>query len=276
MKLDEMRESISIVVPSLNSAKTIAMTLLSLRAQAGCSPRIIVADSGSEDGTLEICKKFDVKTIYVAPGNMYAAINEGLRQCDSEWLGYLNSDDVLYPKSLYKLFCLGKSSNASIVYGACDYIDEEGRFLYSMRPAKPMILLPMFRVGVWGFAQQAVIYRRKVYEGISGFNEIYKYCADVDFFWRALEAEFRFASLRASTVACFRLHRGQISQKNAKDMEIEKRLIITQHRARPNIHDHFAFLKWRLQNGIQYLIRIMRRYELQRKITLPRSLDSPD
>ena len=49
-----------IVVPTLNSAATLEWTLCALRGQRDITPEIIVADSGSADGTLDICKKWGV------------------------------------------------------------------------------------------------------------------------------------------------------------------------------------------------------------------------
>ena len=80
------KQQIGVVVPTLNSAATLTWTLCSLRSQRDVSVEMIVADSGSVDGTLNICKFWDVRTIYVPPGNMYRGINAGLRQLDAEWV----------------------------------------------------------------------------------------------------------------------------------------------------------------------------------------------
>jgi glycosyltransferase involved in cell wall biosynthesis len=56
--------SISYVVPTLNSAATLDMTLYALRSQKDVEVNIIVVDSGSTDETLDICKRWDVKTLY--------------------------------------------------------------------------------------------------------------------------------------------------------------------------------------------------------------------
>src|SRR5207253_199231 len=70
---------VGIVIPTLNSARTLEWTLLSLLRQDGCEMRLVVADSNSSDGTLEICARWNVPVIQVPAGNMYRAINAGLR-----------------------------------------------------------------------------------------------------------------------------------------------------------------------------------------------------
>src|SRR5438874_3929530 len=99
---------IGVVVPTLNSRATLAWTLCALRSQRDVNVELIVADSGSEDGTLDICRNFGVRTIYATPGNMYRAINSGLQQMNTEWVTYLNSDDLVYPSSYARLIALGE------------------------------------------------------------------------------------------------------------------------------------------------------------------------
>ena len=67
--------TITYVIPTLNSASTLDMTLFSLKSQRDINLEILVVDSGSTDKTLEICKKWNIKSIYVEAGNMYKAIN---------------------------------------------------------------------------------------------------------------------------------------------------------------------------------------------------------
>jgi len=56
---------VGVVIPSWNSAKTLRTALMSLKDQDGCVTDIIVADSGSTDGTLEICTSLGVPSVYV-------------------------------------------------------------------------------------------------------------------------------------------------------------------------------------------------------------------
>src|SRR5215471_7494468 len=116
------RPQIGVVVPTLNSASTLQWTLCSLRSQRNVTQEIVVADSGSNDGTPDICKGWGIKTIYVPPGNMYRAINAGLSQIESEWVTYLNSDDIVYPDSYARLVACGEQQGASLVYGDCDFV----------------------------------------------------------------------------------------------------------------------------------------------------------
>ncbi|MGE0131433.1 MAG: glycosyltransferase [Blastocatellales bacterium] len=269
-------DSISCVVPTLNSAGTLETTLLSLKSQRDVSVEITVADSGPDDGTLEICRSLGVTAIYIEPGNMYRAINAGLSQSRSEWLAYLNSDDWLYPDSFARLIELGDSSGADVVYGNCDYADGAGRFVYSFASARPEQLMPLFRLGRMGFAQPAAIFRRSVYERLAGFDERYRFKADADFFIRAINAVTRFAFLDGPPVCCFRVHANQLSNRKRALIEEEGKQIFGAAGMKPRASDLMTLAQWSFKNLPHYLIRVVRESLLSRRVRLPRAIEDYD
>jgi glycosyltransferase involved in cell wall biosynthesis len=266
-------DSISCVVPTLNGAETLETTLLSLLSQRDVKVEVTIADSGSDDGTLEICRRFDAPAIYVEPGNMYRAINAGLAQSQSEWLAYLNSDDWLYPDSFTRLTELGDAAEADVVYGNCDYADGAGRFVYSFAAAKPNQLSSLFRLQRMGFAQPATIFRRSLYRRLGGFDESYRFKADADFFIRALNAGARFASLAGPPVCCFRVHAGQLSIQKREVIEEEGKRVFGAPGMKPRAGDWLALAQWQWKNLPHYLIRVTRASLLSQRLRLPRTIE---
>lgn len=264
---------ISCVVPALNSAATLETTLLSLRAQR-TELAVIVADSGSDDGTLEICRNWQVPVIYVPPGNMYRAINAGLRQCQTEWLAYLNSDDWIYPDSYARLISRGEQTKAAVVYGNCDYADAQGRFVYSFAAARPAEILPLFRLGRMGFAQQTAIFRRQAYEQLGGFDESFRFRADADFFLRAVQAGMSFEYLGGPPVACFRLHAQQFSNRSDEVTAAEAHRLFGTPELRPGLPDHLTLAHWRFRNLPHYLLRSLRESLLSGRLRFPRAIET--
>ncbi|MEP7338559.1 MAG: glycosyltransferase [Acidobacteriota bacterium] len=265
---------ISCVVPAFNSAATLDATLLSLRSQRNINFKIIVADSGSTDGTLEVCRRWEVPTIYVPPGNMYRAVNAGLRQCSSKWFTYLNSDDWIYPDSFARLLAKGEQSNSDVVYGNCDYADEQGRFVYPFEAAEPDKLLSLFRLQRMAFAQPAAIFRRDSYEELRGFDENYLYRADADFYIRAVLNGSRFAKLAGPSVACFRLHAKQFSNRGIVQADIEADRIFSRRELKAGFSDRLALVAWQFRNLPHYLIRILRESLLSSRFRLPRAIET--
>ncbi len=248
---------IGVVVPTWNSARTLDWTLLSLTSQRGCQVEVIVADSGSTDGTLAICRRWGVNSIYVAPGNMYRAVNAGLQVLEEPWLTYLNSDDIVYPDSYGRLAEHGAACGADIVYGCADYIDAAGRFRFAFKPAAASSLPALLRRGVMGFAQPAAIFRRELFAELRGFAEQFTNIADFEFFQRAGQLGRTFTELDSPSVAAFRLHPGQLSQRSAEVVRSEMRLLLGGSAPRGS-GVVFAMMRWRAANLGNYLVRLLR------------------
>lgn len=252
------RADVAFLVPTLNSAATLDATLAALRSQQDVDVNIVVADSGSTDGTQDVCRRWEVPTIYVPPGNMYAAINAGLRECRAEWLGYLNSDDWIYSDSALRLTDHADAVGADVVYGNCDFSDGVGRYLFSLKAARPQHLVSLFRVGVMGFQQPAALFRRHVYETVGGFDESFFLTADGAFYLRALNTGFRFALLDGAQVASFRVHPAQLTQRRSELMKREVQALQALAGRARRVSDYSALVEWRLANVPNYLMRMLR------------------
>lgn len=97
---------ISIVTPSLNQGEFIEETILSVINQNYPNLEYIIIDGGSNDGTIEILKKYEHKLTYwiTEPDNGQAdAINKGIGLVTGEIFNWLNSDDTLQKNSLYDI-----------------------------------------------------------------------------------------------------------------------------------------------------------------------------
>lgn len=253
-----MTSRIGVIVPTLNCATTLNWTLTALMSQKDCTVRIIAVDSGSTDGTLDIFSHWGVQVVYEPPGNMYRAINKGIRLIDTEWCTYLNGDDIVFQDSYARLMKHGDAKRADIVYGLCDFIDFEGRFLYPFEAIPVAMLAGFLRSGVMGFAQPAAIFRAPVYRELDGFDEKYRMMADLDFFARAILAGKRFMRLPGSSVAAFRLYDNQLSTRESGNMVREKELFMQRWGRRKRVVGWLALQAWRILNIRNYVIRFLR------------------
>jgi len=249
---------IGVVVPTFNSAETLEWTLLALKNQEGCRVKIIVVDSDSSDDTLEICARHKVKAEYDPPGNMYRAINVGMRLLDTEWITYINSDDIVYRDAYNRLMELGNFKRADVVYGHSDYIDWDGRFRYSFMAAHPALLRVLVPSGLLQFTQPAAIFRKDVYENLKGFSEKYHSIADFDFFARAILMDKIFKRLSFPTVTAFRLHPNQFSYRESGIAQEETSQFLREWRYSNAFIGPLFFGILRLLNVRHYLLRILR------------------
>lgn len=253
------RPQIGVVVPTLNSAATLNWTLCSLLSQRDIALKLLVADSGSEDETLEICRKWAAETIHVPPGNMYRAINSGLRQMDTEWVTYLNSDDLVYPHAYARMVAQGEKNCATLVYGDCDFIDAEGRFLFALKAPSPHRLRGLLQHGDFGFIQPAAVYRRNAFQELDGFDERFRYIADYDFFFRLILSGSRIVKLDGDAVAAFRRHPSQLSHQCSEAMAGEWSLFRKSGKVKRSPRSFLDLCSMYFQNTPNYLWRFISR-----------------
>lgn len=93
-----MRESISIIVPVYNSAKTIQKCIDSLLNQTYPCFKLIIINDGSTDDTLKILKRFKDSRIEIISQNnkgVSVARNVGLDHANSKYVTFVDSDDYV-------------------------------------------------------------------------------------------------------------------------------------------------------------------------------------
>src|SRR3984957_15799830 len=89
-----MRQTLSVAMIAMNEEANLPRTLESVR----WADEIIIVDSGSKDGTIEIAKSFGAKTSYHAFGGHGEQKNVALDLCTSEWTLLLVADEGLTPE----------------------------------------------------------------------------------------------------------------------------------------------------------------------------------
>lgn len=217
---------LSVITPTLNCAATLPATLLAVRQLRDLvSVEHLVVDSDSSDATVSLAESSGAVTLRHPRGNMYAAINAGVRAARGSWVTYLNGDDVLYADAI-KAALRSHSADAEVIYGDIDYIDEAGRFLFSWR-APQASWLGFLKHYYNPFPQQGTLFRRELFDRLGGFDANFRYSADYDFWCRAGEMGAHFHKHVGPSHAGFRLLPTQLSQSRRHEMAPEGKAIRT-------------------------------------------------
>ena len=109
----------SVVIPTYNSSKTINKTITSVLRQKYKNFEIIVVDDGSNDNTVSKVKQISDSRIRVfkikRSGGPAKPRNYGINKSISEWICFLDSDDLWDPNKLKILSQSIKQSNFDIL-----------------------------------------------------------------------------------------------------------------------------------------------------------------
>lgn len=136
----ETGPSVSIIVPIYKVEQYIARCLDSIKAQTFTDFEVIVIDDGSPDRSGEIAEKYTAdprfKLYRQANAGVGAVRNRGLSLARGEYVAFVDSDDMIMPDHLEKLYGAAKESKADIV--CCSYCccDEKGGHLRSSKIRK--------------------------------------------------------------------------------------------------------------------------------------------
>ena len=202
----------TIITPSLNYARFLDDCLKSVAAQSGVSLEHLVIDGGSTDDSAQVAKKFPhVTWIQESDEGMSDAINKGFNRAEGEWVMWLNADDRLKPRSLEKMLADLQKSDADVVYGDWDFIDERGGFLRHVIAPRWSLFAHVHHHCYIG--STAAFYRRAtVIDAGYRLRTDFHYVMDGEFYARLHAAGKSFEHLDA-TVAEFRLHGSNASQR---------------------------------------------------------------
>jgi len=127
---------VSIVTPSFNQGKYIEETIKSVVNQTYKNIEHIIIDNESDDGTIEILKKYrHLKWLSEKDKGQTNAINKGIKMSSGEIIAWLNSDDLYYEDAAEIVVEFFQANqDIDMVYGNCMLIDEKGTEIELVKP----------------------------------------------------------------------------------------------------------------------------------------------
>lgn len=221
---DGLLPKVTLVTPSYNQGQFIEATIRSVLLQDYPNVEYFVIDGGSTDNSIEIIRKYEPWLAgWVSEKDMGQAdaINKGWQQSSGEFLGWLNSDDVLTPNSISNAIRhFHEFPDIDFIYGDLEYIDANDRFL-RLVTYQDFDLKNMVQYAGW-ISQPGSLMRRSVFERVGLLDITLDFQMDLDYWLRA-GLENKFGYLR-TPLARFRAHSGS---KSYKQTHIAARDIMT-------------------------------------------------
>jgi glycosyltransferase involved in cell wall biosynthesis len=265
---------LGIVTPTLNSEKYIESTFESIKSMLSNGKcKYLIVDGGSTDGTLKFCSENCIEYYYLPKGNMYTAINFGLRKLEVKWVTYINSDDMLNAEAV--LDAIDKyGENADIIYGNTSYIDNKGNLIYRYKGAHISLFEGLFLNGQLPFSQPGTIISASVFSNLGGFSEEYRYASDLDFFIAAYLSGIKFKKYEFDDLGSFRIHNSQITKTQKIAMSLEIKEIIRKYQK--SLNKKYLGLDMYLNKLINFrsffsrIIYLIKSFLRDKKIWLPK------
>ena len=178
---------ITIITPSYNQAEFLERTIISIISQDYANLEYIVIDGGSNDGSLEIIKKYSKYIAYweSAPdGGQANAINKALKIATGDWVCWQNSDDIFYPNTFNSIANVITSHDIDFIIGDINIIDRYDVIIKPQRYVKPSYK-SILSEGMM-LTNQAAFWKREIHKNIGLLDEGLNYAFDYDWFLRLL------------------------------------------------------------------------------------------
>lgn len=178
---------IAVVIPTYNRSWSIHRCLDSVFAQTRLPDEIIVVDDGSTDGSTSDLNYRYPRTRVITQDNqgVSAARNAGIRAAQSEWIAFLDSDDVwLDTKCEKQIHALEQNTEYKICH-------TQEKWVY--RGAEKQVPKAYQKKGGWIFydclpvcaiSPSTVIIKRDLLDSIGLFDESLSACEDYDLWLR--------------------------------------------------------------------------------------------
>jgi glycosyltransferase involved in cell wall biosynthesis len=183
---------ISVIVAALDAGRTIGRCLDSIAECDYPNLEVIVADGGSQDGTLErldlLRKRMGSMLSWISePDTGIAdAWNKAVARATGDWILFLGADDMIASPTVFSRMA-PRLENAlprhRVVYGLIALVDHNGHTLRLMdRPWAPQ----EFRSCRYNLPHQAVFHHRSLFREYGRFDASLRIVADFDFLLRHL------------------------------------------------------------------------------------------
>jgi glycosyltransferase involved in cell wall biosynthesis len=175
---------VSIVTPSFNMAAYLEEAIRSVLEQDYPNVEYIVIDGGSDDGTLEILKRYEGRLTYISEPDQGQtdAINKGFLRSRGSIFAFLCADDTYLPGAVSAgVRHLHENADYGVIYGNGYLVAEDGRIIRPY-PTDECNLESLKRYCT--ICQPASFIRREVFESVGMMDPRIHFGLDYDFWIR--------------------------------------------------------------------------------------------
>lgn len=216
------RPNISVILPVYNGERFIKSALNNLREQQYPELEVIIIDDGSTDNSEAIAKDFilqntqlDCHYNHQAHAGVASARNLGLQHANSDWIAFLDVDD-LWPKNKLEshLKRFAKAPELIAVLGMTQFVD-----------IAPTNHQETQGVNCAQMLLGAGLYKRSMFDQVGEFDTTLVHGEDWDWFLRCREASAAIRVFSCDSGLIYRRHSDNLSLKKTGSQHDLMRLL---------------------------------------------------
>ena len=222
----------SIVIPVHNAEQYIIDAIESVKQQTVKPLEIIVINDHCRDNSIHLVRNYDPEILIVncQKRGASAARNRGIDIASSEFIAFLDADDICHPKRIeFQIGAFSKNPNAAMVFSAMAYIDHNGQqigkaaHIHNFDPsALSGKLFVRNRIG----STSVAMVKRDVLNKSGGFDEKLAFNEEYDLWLRiALDFEIQYID---KALIYYRLHKQNISRFK-KQQQFNETMALNKH-----------------------------------------------
>lgn len=268
---------VSVIIPVYNRKDYIERAVESILEQTYKNIEVIIIDDGSEDGTIEILKKIEMKSNKIKVflqkhKGANAARNLGMEKSKGRFLAFQDSDDEWLPDKLEKQISYMIKNNYSVCYSSF-LLDEFGRksvipIDYDDRQKYETDLIKVLKC-YNVVSTQTLVIDRSIISEVGVFDEEMPRFQDYEYIIRIIQKK-KIGYIHEPLVKVYRTP-NSISNDSQKEREAERKLLI-KHSDFINMED---FLTNRLKKDIVALNKIQLNERIEKlDVFLKRNLNN--
>lgn len=208
-------DKIDVVIPMHNSAQWVRDALDSLLEQGSCLGQVICVDNNSTDNSSDVVHTWGqahpnvrLKLIEERTPGACAARNAGLREVNTTWVQFLDSDDLLGPQKMASQMALGQDRD--MVYGHFMFSREDHVWPSWTMSADPVAGLAHGRTG----QTTSNLFRTESVRAAGGWDESLSSAQEYDLMFRMFKAGGRFTMSEDHLTTVRLFPEGRISTSN--------------------------------------------------------------
>ena len=208
-------DEIDVVIPMHNSAQWVRDALDSLLEQGSCLGQVICVDNNSTDNSSDVVQAWGqahpnvrLKLIEERTPGACAARNAGLREVNTTWVQFLDSDDLLGPQKMASQMALGQDRD--MVYGHFMFSREDHVWPSWTMSADPVSGLAHGRTG----QTTSNLFRTESVRAAGGWDESLSSAQEYDLMFRMFKAGGRFTMSEDHLTTVRLFPEGRISTSN--------------------------------------------------------------